>query len=78
MRLIIFSQAKKAVNYAESNSDDDDDDDEGGPIKTARSAKRRKVVSESEDDAFAEGVFSESDVVDEGNDEAVRADQEDC
>ena len=63
--LTIDHQAKKVVNYAETDDEGDDDEDIFKPVR-ARSSKRRRrsLEDESDGDAFveeAEDVMMEDD-----------------
>ena len=63
--LTIYHQAKKVVNYAETDDEGDDDEDTFKPVR-ARSSKRRRrsLEAQSDEDAFveeAEDVMMEDD-----------------
>lgn len=66
LHLIVTTQAKKMVNYAESDAENDDED-AFGPLKSTntrgRALKRRKTVVHDEDDFLGN---SESDMFDDG------------
>ena len=66
----MFSQAKKVVNYAESEDEDDEDEFKPLDVKARRAArrpaKRRKTVADDDDDDFSHA--SEAEVFHEGKD----------
>ena len=69
LKLIIRTQAKKTVNYAESDGEDDEEEDIFKPVRSnktrGRALKRRKTSDASEEEDFAEDLGIDE-VVDEG------------
>ena len=67
--MTIHLQAKKAVNYAESDQEEEEDPDgifkPSSKKRQSRASKRRKLDSDSEEDVFVEDAVP-SDLSDEG------------